>query len=128
MTKIELIEKYGVEWYEQFKATQRERYRERYHADAEKARKRRRDEYQRNKETNKRYAIEHRLIYRINSRDTNRLRLMGMLKEGCEVHHFKYHSAPSDASWIDDIALMTREEHLKWHREHLDFCAIDNVI
>jgi hypothetical protein len=53
---------------------------------------------------------------------------MGMLKEGYEVHHFKYHSNPSDASWIDDIALMTREEHLKWHREHPDFCAVDNII
>ena len=127
-TKADLIAKYGEQWYEDFKARSRKQTYERYHADIEKARKRGRDEYQRNKPTKQKYAVDHRDIYRINSRDTNRLRTMGLLKEGYEVHHFKYHTDKKDASWIDDIAIMTREEHSQWHREHPDFCASDNVV
>ena len=127
-TKADLIAKYGEQWYEDFKARSRKQSYARYHADIEKARKRGRDEYQRNKPTKQKYAVDHRDIYRINSRDTNRLRLMGLLKEGYEVHHFKYHSDKKDASWIDDIAIMTREEHSQWHREHPDFCASDNIV
>lgn len=128
MTKAEMIEKYGAEYYERFKEKQRNRMRERYHADIEKSREYERNKYLLRTEWQKAYAKEHRVIYKINSRDTNRLYLEGVDLTDKEIHHFKYHTDVNDKGWRDDIAIMTREEHREWHRNHPEFKAIENVV
>lgn len=45
MTKAELIERYGEQWYEDFKTRQREEIRQRYHNDIEASRERCRANY-----------------------------------------------------------------------------------
>lgn len=128
MTKTEMIERYGIEWYEDYKVKARENYRKRYHENPEKARERRRAEYRRNSETAKSYIKEHREIYRINSRDRNRLVTQGYPLEGKEIHHLKYHRNASDKNWMDDIIILPRDEHRKWHYEHPDFKAEENIV
>lgn len=65
---------------------------------------------------------------RINSRDANRIAAMGILKEGQEVHHIKYHVDKHDDTWMNDILIMDREEHRKWHRDHPEFNALENIV
>lgn len=127
MTKAEMIEKHGVEYYERLKEKSRAYQKAKYDANPEAERERKRQSY--NADTHKRYNEQHKEIYRINMRDRNRLTLLRQMSlEGFEVHHLKYHSDNKDASWIDDIIIMTREEHRKWHSEHPDFKAEDNII
>lgn len=128
MTKKELIERHGVEWYEEHKRKCREQFKARYHADIEKARAKDRENHAKNHRARDIYLKKHNTIYKINSRDRIRLVNMGAQLDGKEVHHFKYHTDNSDASWIDDIAIMTIDEHRKWHQEHPDFRAIENII
>ena len=131
MTKAEMIAKYGEEYYERLKKRSREYQRYRYHADPEKERQRSRDRYANTsrKAYCTKYNKEHADVYRINARDTNRLRFsMHVDLEGKEVHHMKYHSDSNDASWIDDIVIMTHEEHVRWHREHPEFVASENIV
>ena len=47
---------------------------------------------------------------------------------GKELHHIKYHTDNNDASWINDILILSPEEHEHWHREHPDFKAEENII
>lgn len=125
MTKAELIEKHGAEWYAAFLAKNREYMRRRYHANPEIERARRRARF--NPEVQRAYAQKHHEVYRINMRDRNRLVKVRNL-DGLEVHHLKYHADNKDASWIDDVLILTPEEHDRWHREHPDFRAEDNIV
>jgi hypothetical protein len=129
MTKNEMIEKYGVEWYERLKERNRLRAKAVYDANPEAERERRRQRYAKNPEQHKDYYHRHREVYRINMRDRNRLTLLMKIPlEGKEVHHLKYHADNNDKSWIDDIVILTPEEHEKWHREHPDFVAKENIV
>ena len=128
MTKAEMIERYGAEWYESFKTRQREQIRERYHANIDASREYCRAKYQRYRKQRKRYSKERRVIYNINTRDRIRLATMGLIPDGMEVHHLKYHIDTNDEKWIDDVVVMTREEHRKWHREHPDFKATEHIV
>lgn len=129
MTKVELIAKYGEEWYERLKERSRNRSKAIYDENPEAERERRRKRYANNPTADKEYKQKHREIYRINSRDRNRLAiLMGVPLDGKVVHHMKYHADNRDASWIDDILILTPEEHQKWHNEHPDFVANDNIV
>ena len=128
MTKAEMIERHGVEYYENFKERQRNAIYNRYHADVEKARARNRRNDANNREHKREYARNRREIYRINSRDAVRLAHMGIVKEGQEVHHLKYHRDANDPAGIDDIVIMSREEHRAWHHEHPEFNALDHVV
>ena len=129
MTKVELIAKYGEEWYERFKEKSRIRSKSIYDADPEAERERRRRRYADNPEYTKSYNKAHREIYRINCRDRNRLILLRNMPLGeKEIHHLKYHADNSDASWIDDILILSSEEHQKWHREHPEFVASENIV
>lgn len=129
MTKDELIAKHGVEWYERHKERTRLYNKARYDADPEAERARRRRRYAENPGYTKAYNEAHKEIYRINSRGRNRLVvLMGGALVGKEVHHLKYHADNRDASWIDDILILTPEEHKKWHEEHPDFVVTDNIV
>ena len=127
-TKEALIARYGEAWYENHKANCRERLREKYHADPDAARARRREKYARNPETDNAYGKAHREIYRINTRDRNRLMSKGVDLIGKEVHHIKYHKDKEDDSWCDDLIVMTRSEHRKWHKEHPEFKATENIV
>ena len=124
-TKAELIAAYGEEWYANFLKRNRERLRTYYHAHKEQEREKRRKRY--NPEVQMAYYRKHREVYRINIRDYNRLKKIRDLS-GLELHHLKYHADNKDASWIDDIVLLTPEEHDKWHSEHPDFRAEDNIV
>jgi hypothetical protein len=128
MTKAEMIEKYGIEYYEDFKAKSRARMKKLYHSDIELARKKVREEYRRNSETAKAYIKAHREIYRIGCRDRNRLVNRGYSLDGMEIHHLKYHRNNDDEDWLDDIIVMPREEHRKWHFDHPEFRAKDNIV
>lgn len=128
MTKAEMIKKYGIKYYEEFKAKCRERGYENYHADIEKGRADGREKYARNSSRRLAYAKDRRMIYRINSRDSLRLLKMGMLKDGLEAHHIKYHADKDDETWINDIVIMSRKEHRLWHREHPEFNALEHVV
>ena len=129
ITKNELIAKYGAKWYEDFKEKSRIRAKEKYDENPEKERERRRKRYAKDPECQKMYRERNREIYRINTRDRNRLTLLrGMNLEGLELHHLKYHSDNNDDSWIDDVMILTPEEHLSWHNQHPEFCARDNVV
>lgn len=129
MGKAELIEKYGEEWYEQFKERCRIRSKAAYDADPEKERARRRKRYARNPQYTKDYNKAHHEIYRINTRDRNRLRLLqGMNLDGLHVHHLKYHRDNKDEGWRDDIMIMTTAEHTAWHKAHPEFIAAENII
>ena len=113
MLKAELIEKYGPEWYEEFKEKERKRRRKRYAADPT---------YTKN------YNKANAEVYRINSRDRNRFMLMGVELDGKVVHHFAYHKDKNDTDWINDIAIMTRDEHQAWHEAHPDFIAREHIV
>ena len=129
MTKVELIAKHGAEWYERLKESNRKRSKRVYDQNPEAERERRRQRYAKDPSVSKRYNYAHREIYRINSRDRNRLTVvMGLDLTGKDVHHLKYHSDNKDASWMDDILIMTPEEHQKWHNEHPDFVAKENIV
>ena len=128
MTKAEMIEKYGEQYYEDFKARCRAYMFEKYHADPDKARTRMRASDAKHKSHKREYAQGRRVIYRINIRDNLRLSKMGVIQDGYEAHHVKYHSDNRDKTWIDDIVIMPREEHRKWHREHPDFNALEHVV
>lgn len=128
MTKAELIERYGVEWYEDFKAKQREKIRERYHADVDSSRKYCREKYKKYRSRHKQYSDSRRIIYNINARDRNKLVSMGLVDEGMEIHHLKYHIDGNDENWMKDIVIMPRAEHRKWHREHPEFNALEHVV
>lgn len=60
---------------------------------------------------------------RIRQRDYHRLQREGLIPEGCEVHHMKYHHCPHALieAVIEDILFLTPEQHEQWHREHPDF-------
>lgn len=128
LTKAMIIERYGIEYYENFLAKQRQRMYERYHSDLDAARKRDHEKYLKSVERKRNYARKRRLIYRINSRDANRIAAMGILKDGQEVHHIKYHVDKHDDTWMNDILIMDREEHRKWHRDHPEFNALENIV
>ena len=131
MGKAEIIAKYGEEYYERLKQKSRERMYQKYHDDIEAARQRNRDKYA---HTSRKaycalYNKQHAEVYRINARDTNRLKILMHIDLGGKVvHHMKYHADNKDASWIDDIVIMTREEHVKWHRDHPEFVASENIV
>lgn len=128
MNKDELIAKYGADWYERLKVKSRERYKKKYDADPESERRRRRERYAKDKTSTQVYRKEHAEIYRINSRDRNRLVLMGVSLEGLVVHHLAYHADKTDGNWLNDIVLMTREEHQEWHNSHPDFVAAEHIV
>lgn len=128
MKKAEMIERFGEEYYERFKARCRENSRKYYSENREREQAKHRQQYYDNPERYKNYAKERNILYKINSRDTNRFYLMGGIPEGMELHHFKYHANKNDETWIDDVALMTREEHRKWHVEHPNFNAMENIV
>lgn len=128
MTKAELIERYGEEWYERHKERTRENaykyYRENLEKETERYRKYRAEHTAERKE----YCEKNAVIYRINSRDRNRLVAMGKVSGDQVIHHLKYHKDRNDETWIDDIMIMTREEHDLWHMNHPDFVAMENVV
>lgn len=128
MGKAELIERYGIEYYEQFKAKSRERMYRKYHENVELARKRKNDSQKWKNEARKRYVESHREIYRINCRDRNRLKLKGAIPDDMVIHHLKYHADNKYPDWMDDILIMTREEHAEWHRLHPEFVATENIV
>ena len=129
MGKAEIIAKYGEEYYERFKESCRKASYKKYHKDIEAARAYKRSRYPARKQYCAEYNKQHAEVYRINARDTNRLKiLMHVDIDGKVVHHMKYHADNKDASWIDDIVIMTREEHTKWHREHPEFVASENIV
>ena len=128
MTKAEFIRKYGEERYEQHKANTKRNFAKYYYENLDKEKAR-----------NKKYRAEHRkehreycrtksTTYRICCRDRQRLKKMGMLKDGQVVHHLKYHADNNDKSWIDDILILSHEEHNLWHIQHPEFIALENVI
>lgn len=129
ITKDELINKYGAEWYEGFKRKNRIRAKEKYDANPEVERKRRRERYAKDPEYMKVYRKKNREIYRINTRDRNRLTLlMGWDLEGKVLHHVKYHADNNDPTWIDDVLILTPEEHRLWHNQNPDFVASENIV
>lgn len=128
MTKAEIIQHYGIEHYEAFKAKQRKYAYDKYHADPEKARACRRENDAKHRKHKTEYARSRRAVYRINARDNQRLASLGLLKDGYEIHHIKYHADNKDPTWIDDIVLMTREEHRRWHYENPDFNALEHIV
>jgi len=129
MGKAEIIERYGIEYYERLKERNRLNYKRMYDADPEKERARRRERYARNPQTDRAYNNAHRMIYRINSRDRNRLTiLMHIDLTGKVLHHLRYHKDNTDHGWLADIMIMTPEEHNKWHREHPEFVAAEHIV
>ena len=129
ITKAEMIAKYGEEWYEEFKRKSRIRAKAKYDANPEAERERRRKRYAKNPEYSKQYNKQNREIYRINTRDRNRFTLlMDINLDGKVLHHLKYHADNNDASWIDDVMILTPEEHRVWHNEHPDFIAKENIV
>ncbi len=92
MNKAEMIEKYGEQWYEDFKAKSRKSAYEKYHANEELARARLREKAKKNIESRRAYVNTRRTVYRINSRDSLRLKKLGLLHDGLEAHHMKYHT------------------------------------
>ena len=131
MTKAQLIEKRGLEWYENHKRNMRERSRQRFQEDPEyreKVLEQKRQNHIKHNEKRREYNRKRAVICRINCRDRNRLIAKGLIPDGKIVHHLKYHTNPDDETWIDDIVFMTQEEHSKWHYEHPEFRAIENVI
>ena len=128
MGKADLIERYGEAWYEEHKRKMRLRAKAIYDQDPKAACAKRNARRNANKEYVKQYNREHRDVYRINCRDRNRLILMGYDLTGKVLHHLKYHADNSDASWLDDVVLMTRAEHAKWHSEHPEFVTSENVV
>ena len=127
MTKEQIIDRYGSEYYERLKEKQRQRAKVLYDANPEAERKRRRDRF--DPVYQRAYYRRHREVYRINIRDRNRLTILkGMNLSGKELHHIKYHTDNNDASWINDILILSPEEHERWHREHPDFKAEENII
>ena len=129
ITKDEMIERYGVEWYEDFKKKSRVRAKEKYDANPEAERVRRRERYAKNPDYMKEYREKHSEVYRINSRDRNRFTILMKLDlDGKELHHTKYHSDNNDPSWIDDVLILTPEEHLLWHNQNPDFVAIEHIV
>ena len=129
MTKADLINLYGEQWYENFKARMRENSRRRYHENPEAERQRKVIQRQKFRATSRAYTDKHREVYRINSRDCLRMKkLRGDNQTDLVIHHMKYHRDNSDAAWIDDIVLITQEEHQRWHNEHPDFRAEDNIV
>ena len=127
LTKAELIERYGEQWYEDFKTRQREAIRQRYYNDIEASRGRCRVNYHKHRASHKKYADDRRIIYNINARDRIKLDALGLIPDGMEVHHLKYHLNKND-DWMKDIVIMTRAEHRKWHREHPEFNALEHVV
>lgn len=127
-TKAELIAAYGEEWYANFVEKCKQANRKRYHENPEKERERRRQKYRNNAEYAKAYNKKHREVYRINMRDRQRLLIMGLDLDGKEVHHFVYHSDNNDKTWLDDIAIMTRDEYRAWHFEHPEFTAMEHIV
>ena len=129
ITKDEMIAKYGEAWYEELKRKNRIRAKERYDANPEAERERRRKRYAKSPEYSKRYNQKNREIYRINCRDRNRFTvLMGLDLDGMVVHHFKYHANNNDASWIDDVMILSPQAHQAWHNEHPEFVAKENIV
>lgn len=137
MKKSEFIEKHGVEAYEEYKAKHRLLSKEYYHKHKDERRISEVERIRKWRKANKDYRVNRensdpklKEVHRIEMRDCNRLAKMGLKlrNDGKEVHHFKYHSDNSDASWIDDIAVMTLENHRAWHMEHPDFVAIENIV
>jgi hypothetical protein len=126
-TKAELIAAYGEEWYEDFKAKCRKYQKERYDADPEGVKAKNRARRAKNPVGDRRYSKAHNAVYRISSRDRGRL-LRRIDLTGLEIHHFKYHADNNDPAWIDDMVLLTPEEHRKWHAEHPEFVAMDNIV
>jgi hypothetical protein len=128
MTKAEMIDKYGIEYYESFKAKCRKQQYERYHKDPIKARENARHRYVACAEAAKKYRKSMAQVYRINARDKNRLTLMGINTDGLEVHHLKYHKDRKDPDWLRDIVLLSKAEHRQWHKDHPEFKAINNIV
>lgn len=128
MTKAEILEHYGAEWYERHKANCRRIDKEFREKNPELLKERRHNRYIKNPEYSKEYNKKHSETYRISCRDRNRLIRMGVSLERKQVHHFKYHKDIKDASWIDDIVLMTPSEHRIWHRDHPEFVASENIV
>lgn len=128
MTKAEIIAKYGEEGYEAYKERCRRNYHAYYHKNMDKEKQRyakyRADHAQEKRAYNRKCAN----VVRINCRDRNRLMRMGKIGKGQVVHHMKYHSDNADKTWIDDIIIMTQEEHVLWHMAHPEFIANENVI
>lgn len=128
-TKAELIAAYGEEWYEDFKAKCRKYQKERYDADPDGVKAKNRARRANNPTGDRRYRKAHRDVYRISARDRNRLvQLQKRDLTGLEIHHLKYHADNNDPTWIDDIVFLTPEEHRKWHAEHPEFVAMDNIV
>lgn len=62
---------------------------------------------------------------RIRQRDYHRLQREGLIPEGYEVHHLKYFSCDrvwniSPESIMENIMILTSEDHAEWHRTHPD--------
>ena len=128
MTKAQFIEKYGEDAYEQHKERCKKYRKERYASNPE-LYKKSTDAYNRNHaDVRRKYKRDHRIIGRINNRDWFRAKSLGLLRDGYEIHHMKYHANKKDDTWLDDIVFLTKEEHIKWHLEHPEFNAMDNVI
>ena len=128
MTKAFILEHYGAEWYERHKANCRKRSHDFYVENREQELERTSRYHMEHPASRKRTAKKHAEIYRIQCRDRQRLITMGLVSEGQEVHHMKYHKDNKDASWIDDVIVMSREEHSKWHMENPDFDSLSNVV
>lgn len=105
MTKQQLIERYGEEWYENYKMKNRIKLKAKYDEDPEAERRRRRERYRHNPGYTKEYNKRHADVYLINSRDRNRFMLMGVDMTGKELHHIKYHLDKDDPTWINDVQL-----------------------
>lgn len=128
MTKAEMIERHGIEWYEQFKERNRQRYKQYYAENREKELQRVMAFHREHPESKHRYMKKISAVGRICARDRQRVERMGLLSEGQEVHHMKYHKDAKDASWIDDILILSHEDHVKWHTEHPEFFCMDNIV
>lgn len=89
MTKAQLIEKRGLEWYENHKRNMRERSRQRFQEDQEyreKVLEQKRQNHIKHNEKRREYNRKRAVICRINCRDRNRLIAKGLIPEGKIVH------------------------------------------
>ena len=128
MTKAYILEHYGEEWYERHKANCRRIDKEFREKNPKLAKERRHNKYVKNLEYAKETNRKHSETYRISTRDRLRLERMDVPLDGKQVHHLKYHKDVKDASWIDDIVIMTPSEHRIWHRDHPEFVASENIV
>ena len=128
MTKAEIIEHYGVEWYERLKERNKLKHREYYKNNRDKELVRLRAYHKKKPEVNKKSARKRNILVTIGLRDRLRALRMGLITDGQEVHHLKYHADKRDETWINDVLILSHEEHVKWHMEHPEFCGLDNVV